>query len=81
MAGLRRPERLKTLSLMTYKVLARKIIACKPSFWLEANTQLKAQYAHKLWDMYYVAMAHSAMQSSLEEEPFTRFWGQCLVST
>ena len=55
--------------------LARKIIAHKPSLQLEANNQLKAQYAHKLWDLYYAAMAHSMMQSSPEEETFTRFWG------
>ena len=30
------------------QVLARKIIACKPSFHKEANQQLKAQYVHKL---------------------------------
>ena len=30
-----------------------------------------------LWDPYYVFMAHSTMQSSLEEETFTRFCG-CL---
>ena len=53
------------------QVLARKIIAQKPSFRKEANQQLKAQYAHKLWDQYYAAMAHSALQSSLEEESFT----------
>ena len=47
------------------QVLARKIIARKPSFRKEANQQLKAQYAHKLWDQYYAAMAHSALQSSL----------------
>ena len=61
------------------QVLARKIIACKPSFWKEANQQLKAQYAHKLWDQYYAAMACSALQSSLEEESFTKFWGQLVT--
>ena len=50
------------------QVLARKIIACKPSFRKEANQQLKAQYVHKLQDQYYAAMACSALQSSLEEE-------------
>ena len=30
---------------------------------------------HKLWDQYYKAMAHSMLQSSLEEETFTRFRG------
>ena len=29
------------------QVLARKVIVCKPSFCLEANNQLKAQYVHK----------------------------------
>ena len=32
------------------QVLARKIIVWKPSFHLKAKDQLKAQYAHKLWD-------------------------------
>ena len=57
------------------QVLARKIIMHKPSFRKEANQQLKAQYTHKLWDQYYAAMACSALQSSPEEESFTRFWG------
>ena len=61
------------------QVLARKIIVHKPALHLEANQQLKAQYAHKLWDSYYAAMGHSALQSSTEEETFTRFW-QCLVT-
>ena len=52
------------------QVLARKIIAQKPSFRKEANQQLKAQYTHKLQDQYYAAMAHSALQSSPEEEFF-----------
>ena len=52
------------------QVLARKIIVQKPSFRKEANQQLKAQYAHKLQDECYAAMAHSALQSSLEEESF-----------
>ena len=61
------------------QVLARKIIAWKPSFHLESNHQLKAQHAHKLQDPYYAAMALSALQSSSEEETFIKFWG-CLVT-
>ena len=61
------------------QVLARKIIAHKPSFRKEAYQQLKAQYAHKLQHQYYAAMAHSALQPSPEEESFTRFQG-CLVT-
>ena len=57
------------------QVLARKIITCKPSFRKEANQQLGAQYVHKLQDQYYAAMACSTLQSSLEKESFTRFWG------
>ena len=34
---------------------------------------------HKLQDPYYVAMAQSKLQSSPQEETFTRFWG-CLVT-
>ena len=60
------------------QVLARKFIAQKPSFRKEANQQLKAQYVHKPQDQNYAAMAHSALQSSPEEESFMRFLG-CLV--
>ena len=60
------------------QVLARKIIAQKPSFRKEANQQPRVQYAHRLKDQYYTAMAHSALKSSLEEESFTKFLG-CLV--
>ena len=61
------------------QVLARKIIAQKPSYHLQANHQLKAQYAHKLWDPYYVAMACSTLQSCPEEKTFTRFWGHLVT--
>ena len=46
------------------QILVRKIIAHKPSFRAEANEQLKHQYAHKLHDQYYAAIAHSALQTS-----------------
>ena len=55
------------------------MIACKPSFQLEANSQLKAPYTHKLWDLFYAAMACSTMQSSLEEETFTKFQGHLVA--
>ena len=61
------------------QVLARKIIAQKSSFRKEANQQLKAQYAHKLQDQYYTAMAHTALQSSPEEESFTKFQGPLMT--
>ena len=51
----------------------------KPSFQKEANQQLKVQYVHKLQDQYYAAMAHSTLQSSPEEESFTKFWGQLVT--
>ena len=62
-----------------FQVLAKKIIVWKPSFHLDPNHQLKAKYAHKLWDPYYMAMAFSVLQSSPEEGTFTRFQG-CLVT-
>ena len=39
------------------QILVRKIIAQKPSFRAEVNEQLKSQYAHKLHDQYYAAIA------------------------
>ena len=39
------------------QIKVRKIIACKPSFRAEANEQLKHQYAHKLHNQYYAAIA------------------------
>ena len=60
-------------------VLAREIIVQEPSFRKETSQPMKNQYAHKLQDQYYAAMASSALQSSPEEESFTKFWG-CLVT-
>ena len=61
------------------QVLARNIIVHNPSFYKEHNQQIKVQYAHKLWDQYYAAMAHSALQSFPEEESFTKFWGHLVT--
>ena len=57
------------------QILVRKIIAQKPSFRTEANEQLKHQYAHKLHDWYYAAIACSVLQTSNPTETFTQFWG------
>ena len=62
------------------QILVRKIIACKPSFRAEANEQLKNQYAHKLHDQYYAAIAHSVLQTSDPLETFTQFWGQLALT-
>ena len=61
------------------QVLARKIIVHKPSFRKQANQQLKAQYAHRLWDQYIAAMPHSALQSSPKEESFIKFHGHLVT--
>ena len=57
------------------QILVHKIIARKPEFREDANEQLKSQYAHKLKDPYYAAIAHSMLQSSGDSESFTQFWG------
>ena len=57
------------------QILVRKIIARKPSFRAEENEQLKNQYAHKLHDQYYAAIAHSVLQTSDPLETFTQFRG------
>ena len=62
------------------QILVRKIIAHKPSFRAETNEQLKHQYAHKLHDQYYTAIACSALQTSNHRESFTHFCG-CLALT
>ena len=57
------------------QILVRKIIARKPSFRAEANEQLKNQYAYKLHNPYYAAIACSVLQTSDPLETFTQFWG------
>ena len=57
------------------QILIWKIIAQKPSFRAEANEQLKSQYAHKLHDQYYAAIARSVLQTSDPSETFTQFRG------
>ena len=62
------------------QILVRKIIAQKPSFRAEANEQLKNQYAHKLHDQYYAAIAESVLQTSDPLETFTQFQGQLALT-
>ena len=62
------------------QILVRKIITCKPSFRAEANEQLKNQYAHRLHDQYYAAIAHSVLQTSDPLETFTQFQGQLALT-
>ena len=62
------------------QILVCKIIARKPEFREDANEQLKSQYAHKLKDPYYAAIAHSMLQSSGDSESFTQFWGHLAMT-
>ena len=57
------------------QILVQKIIARKPEFQQDANEQLKSQFAHKLKDPYYAALACSMLQSLGESESFTQFQG------
>ena len=57
------------------QILVCKIIARKLEFWEDANKQLKSQFAHKLKDPYYAAIARSMLQSSGHSETFTQFQG------
>ena len=52
------------------QILVHKIIARKLEFREDANEQLKSQYAHKLKDPYYAAIAQSMLQSSEDSESF-----------
>ena len=62
------------------QILVRKIIAHKPAFRAEANEQLKHQYAHKLHDQFYAAIAHSVLQISNPMETFKQFHGQLALT-
>ena len=55
------------------QVLVWLIIARKPEFRKDASEQLKSQYAHKLKDPYYTAIAHSMLQSLDDTESFMQF--------
>ena len=66
-------DKLEDMFADDLQVLVWKIIAGKPEFRKDANEQLKSQYAHKLKDPYYVAIAHSMLQSSDNMESFTEF--------
>ena len=57
------------------QILVCKIIARKPELREDANEQLKSQFAHKLKDPYYAAIARSMLQSLENSESFTQFWG------
>ena len=56
------------------QILVWKIIAQKPSFRAKEGAQLKYQYAHKLWDAYYAAIADSALQISDSMESYAIMW-------
>ena len=62
------------------QILVRKIIARKPEFREDANEQLKSQFAHKLKDPYYAAIARSMLQSSGHSETFTQFRGRLAMT-
>ena len=62
------------------QILIWKIIAWKPSFRAEANEQLKSEYAHKLHDQYYAAIACSVLQTSNPSETFTQFRGRLALT-
>ena len=62
------------------QILVWKIIARKPELRKDANEQLKSQYAHKLKDPCYVAIACSMLQSSDNMESFTKFQGHLAMT-
>ena len=62
------------------QILVCKIIARKPEFREDANEQLKSQFAHKLKDPYYAAIARSMLQSSGDSEAFTQFQGHLAMT-
>ena len=62
------------------QILVCKIIARKPEFREDVNEQLKSQFALKLKDPYYAAIARSMLQSSEDTESFTQFQGHLAMT-
>ena len=62
------------------QILVCKIIARKPEFREDVNEQLKCQFAHKLKDPHYAAIARSMLQSSEDTESFTQFRGHLAMT-
>ena len=62
------------------QVIVQKIIAQKLEFRVDTNEHLKYQYAYKFQDPYYVAIAHSALQTSHSMESFMQFWGHLAMT-
>ena len=62
------------------QTLVPKIITKKPEFQVDANEQLRNQYAYKFKELFYAAIAHSTLQTADSTESFRHFWG-CLDMT
>ena len=62
------------------QVLVQKIIARKLEFRKDANEQLKSQYADKLKDPHYAAIAHSILQFSDNMESCAEFQGHLAMT-
>ena len=62
------------------QILGWKIFAQETSFRANASKQLNHQYAHKLWDLYYAAIAHGVLQISNNMESFTQFCGHLAMT-
>ena len=65
---------------MTSRFWSRKLLPTNHHSGQRQNEQLKNQYAHKLHDQYYAAIAQSVLQTSDPLETFTQFRG-CLALT
>ena len=78
---LKRPENQRMPLLMTTRIHSCKIIVHMPSFWFEANEQLKHQWAHiSLEIIFYATIAHIMVQTSTDSESFTQFSGHLAMT-
>ena len=60
------------------QILARKVISVCPQWRFQVNEVLKTQFAHRLWDQYFSAMAHNLLKVSPTDMTFTKFWAECI---
>ena len=80
MQGPKRENESKEAFADDLQILVCNFIARKPEFREDANEQLKSQFAHKLKDPYYAAIARSMLQSLEDTESFTQFWGHLAMT-
>ena len=60
------------------QVLARNVISVFPEWRSQLNKALKTQFAHRLWDQYFAAMAHNLLKAAPPDTTIPNFQAECI---